>query len=198
MAFNPDHARRISALERSNRVVQVGVQSVSGKAITRAREFSTPGRLGTITAVHTHHYRNRPYGGWKRTIRLTVIWKTSVGKSSRAKCSSRFRSTTVHQLAIFLGLSRWKRLRKHGPPVSVLVQGAGTQDTAPRHHDRLVQIVRAGLTSGNLKLCRGFLDTSQFDSHPVAAVDRAKDLTATASSSLMSKTVYSLVICIRS
>ena len=44
----------------------------------------------------------------------------------------------------------------------------------------------------------GFLATNQFDSHPVAAADCAKDLTATASSSKMSKTVYSLVICIRS
>src|SRR5215472_5521511 len=69
MAFNPDHARRMRrALEGSNRVVQVGVQSVSGKAFERAREFSTPDRLGTVTAVHTHHYRNSPYGGWQRTI----------------------------------------------------------------------------------------------------------------------------------
>jgi predicted dehydrogenase len=69
MAFNPDHAHRMRrALEGSNRVVQVGVQSVSGKAFTLARELSTPDRLGTITAVHTHHYRNAPYGGWKRNI----------------------------------------------------------------------------------------------------------------------------------
>jgi predicted dehydrogenase len=69
MAFNPDHAHRMrSALEGSNRVVQVGVQSVSGKAFAHARELSTPDRLGTITAVHTHHYRNAPYGGWKRNI----------------------------------------------------------------------------------------------------------------------------------
>ena len=69
MAFNPDHARRMRrAVEGSDRVVQVGVQSVSGKAFARARELSTPDRLGTITAVHTHHYRNMPYGGWKRTI----------------------------------------------------------------------------------------------------------------------------------
>ena len=69
MAFNPDHARRMrSALQGSDRVVQVGVQSVSGKAFAQARELSTPDRLGTISAVHTHHYRNAPYGGWKRTI----------------------------------------------------------------------------------------------------------------------------------
>jgi predicted dehydrogenase len=69
MAFNPDHAHRMRrALEGTNRVVQVGVQSVSGKAFTQARELSTPVRLGTITALHTHHYRNAPYGGWKREI----------------------------------------------------------------------------------------------------------------------------------
>jgi len=69
MAFNPDHARRMRrAAEGSDRVVQVGVQSVSGRAFARARELSTPDRLGTITAVHTHHYRNMPYGGWKRAI----------------------------------------------------------------------------------------------------------------------------------
>src|SRR5262252_5640065 len=45
MAFNPDHARRMRrVLEGSNRVVQVGVQSLSGKAFARAREFSTPDR----------------------------------------------------------------------------------------------------------------------------------------------------------
>src|SRR6266404_5868757 len=69
MAFNPDHARRMRrAVEGSNRVVQVGVQSVSGKAFARVRELAAPDRMGTITAVHTHHYRNRPYGGWKRSI----------------------------------------------------------------------------------------------------------------------------------
>jgi predicted dehydrogenase len=88
MAFNPDHARRMRrALEGSNRVVQVGVQSVSGKAFARAREFSIPDRLGTITAVHTHHYRNRPYGGWKRTIPPDcslehVAWKEFEGEAA--------------------------------------------------------------------------------------------------------------------
>jgi predicted dehydrogenase len=88
MAFNPDHARRMRrALEGSNRVVQVGVQSVSGKAFARAREFSTPDRLGTISAVHTHHYRNAAYGGWKRAIPTDcnpdhVAWKEFEGEAS--------------------------------------------------------------------------------------------------------------------
>lgn len=87
MAFNPDHARRMRrAVQGSNRVVQVGVQSVSGKAFTRARELSTPDRLGTITAVHTHHYRNAPYGGWKRQIPADcnlehVAWKEFEGEA---------------------------------------------------------------------------------------------------------------------
>jgi len=88
MAFNPEHARRMRrALDGSNRVVQVGVQSVSGKAFDRAREFSTPDRLGTVTAVHTHHYRNSPYGGWKRKIPPDcnlehVAWKEFEGEAA--------------------------------------------------------------------------------------------------------------------
>jgi len=88
MAFNPDHARRMRrALEGSNRVIQVGVQSVSGKAFERAREFSIPDRLGNITAVHTHHYRNAPYGGWKRKIPPDcnlehVAWKEFEGEAA--------------------------------------------------------------------------------------------------------------------
>jgi predicted dehydrogenase len=88
MAFNPDHARRMRrAFEGSNRVVQVGVQSVSGQAFARAIEISTPDRMGTITAVHTHHYRNSPYGGWKRAIPPDcnlehVAWKEFEGEAA--------------------------------------------------------------------------------------------------------------------
>src|SRR5215469_16097157 len=88
MAFNPDHARRMRrAMEGSQRVVQVGVQSTSGKAFTRVRELSTPDRLGTLTAIHTHHYRNRPYGGWQRPIPPDcnldhVAWKEFEGEAA--------------------------------------------------------------------------------------------------------------------
>ena len=88
MAFNPDHARRMRrAVEGSNRVVQVGVQSVSGKAFARVRELAAPDRMGTITAVHTHHYRNRLYGGWKRSIPPDcnlehVAWKEFEGEAA--------------------------------------------------------------------------------------------------------------------
>jgi predicted dehydrogenase len=69
MAFNPDHAKRMrQAFEGSGRVVQIGIQSTSGAGFMKARELATPERLGVITAIHTHHYRNEPYGGWMRQI----------------------------------------------------------------------------------------------------------------------------------
>ncbi len=69
MAFNPDHAKRMrKAFQGSGRVVQIGIQSTSSDAVARAKEYLTPDKMGTITAIHTHHYRNAPYGGWKRAI----------------------------------------------------------------------------------------------------------------------------------
>ena len=69
MAFSPDHAKRMrKALDGSGRVVQVGIQMISGPGMKTVREFATPERMGTITAIHAHHYRNAPYGGWMRDI----------------------------------------------------------------------------------------------------------------------------------
>jgi predicted dehydrogenase len=69
MAFNPDHAKRMrKAFQGSGRVVQIGIQSTSSDAVARAKEYLPPDRMGTITAIHTHHYRNAPYGGWKRAV----------------------------------------------------------------------------------------------------------------------------------
>jgi len=87
MAFNPDHARRMrKAFEGSGRVVQIGIQSTSGPAEPKARELATPERMGVITALHTHHYRNAPYGGWLRKIPPDcdlqhVDWKAFEGEA---------------------------------------------------------------------------------------------------------------------
>jgi predicted dehydrogenase len=56
------------AFHGSGRVVQIGIQSTSSDAVARVREYLSPAKMGTITAIHTHHYRNAPYGGWKRAI----------------------------------------------------------------------------------------------------------------------------------
>ena len=69
MAFNPDHARRMRhAFEGSSQVVQIGIQSTSAPVFAKAQELITPARMGSITAIHTHHFRNAPYGGWLRSI----------------------------------------------------------------------------------------------------------------------------------
>jgi predicted dehydrogenase len=69
MAFNPDHAKRMrKAFQGSGRVVQIGIQATSSAGVAQAKEYLTPDKMGTITAIHTHHYRNAPYGGWKRSI----------------------------------------------------------------------------------------------------------------------------------
>jgi len=87
MAFNPDHARRMrKAFEGSGRVVQIGIQSTSGPAEPKACEYATSERMGVITALHTHHYRNAPYGGWMRKIPPDcdlqhVDWKAFEGEA---------------------------------------------------------------------------------------------------------------------
>lgn len=69
MAFSPDHAKRMRrAYEGSGRVVQVCIQSTSGPGFAEAQRLATPERLGVITLIHAHHYRNAPYGGWLRDV----------------------------------------------------------------------------------------------------------------------------------
>jgi predicted dehydrogenase len=87
MAFNPDHARRMRrAFEGSGRVVQVGIQSVTAEVFAQVKSLNTPENMGDITAIHTHMYRNAPYGGWKRPIPANcdlqhVDWKAFEGEA---------------------------------------------------------------------------------------------------------------------
>ena len=61
MAFSPEHARRMrKAFTGSGRVVQIGMQMNSGPGIRKVQEWITPERMGTITAIEAHHYRNAP------------------------------------------------------------------------------------------------------------------------------------------
>jgi predicted dehydrogenase len=87
LAFNPNHAKRMrKALEGSGRVVQVGIQSTSSPAIEQVREYLQPEHIGMITQLHTFHYRNAPYGGWKRPVPADcdlqhVDWKAFEGEA---------------------------------------------------------------------------------------------------------------------
>ena len=69
MAFNPAHARRMrKAFVGSGRVVQVGMQMNTAPSIAKIQEWIKSDRLGIVTAIQAHHYRNAPYGGWLRPI----------------------------------------------------------------------------------------------------------------------------------
>jgi predicted dehydrogenase len=87
MAFTPDHARRMrAALKGSKRVVQIGMQMVSGEGFKKIRQLATPEKMGTITALHIHHFRNSPHGGWLRPIPSDcdlqhVDWKEFQGEA---------------------------------------------------------------------------------------------------------------------
>jgi predicted dehydrogenase len=87
MAFNPNHAKRMrKALEGSGRIVQVGIQSTSSPAVEQVREYLQPEHIGQITQLHTFHYRNAPYGGWKRPVPADcdlqhVDWKAFEGEA---------------------------------------------------------------------------------------------------------------------
>lgn len=88
MAFDGVHARRMrEAFQGSNRVVQIGSQATSGPAVAAVREYLNDAHMGTITQLHTHHYRNAPYGGWKRPIPADcdpqhVDWKAFQGEAA--------------------------------------------------------------------------------------------------------------------
>ena len=50
------------------------------------KSLNTPENMGDITAIHTHMYRNAPYGGWKRPIPADcdlqhVDWKGFEGEA---------------------------------------------------------------------------------------------------------------------
>jgi predicted dehydrogenase len=86
-AFTPDHAKRMrKALTGSGRVVQIGMQMTSGQGFQKVLELATPERMGVITAIHIHHFRNAPYGGWLREIPADcdlqhVDWKAFEGEA---------------------------------------------------------------------------------------------------------------------
>lgn len=89
MAFRPEHARRMrQAFHGSGRIVQLGMQMNSGTGLSKVREFITPERMGTLTAIQAHHFRNASYGGWARQIPADcdeqhIDWTAFQGEAAR-------------------------------------------------------------------------------------------------------------------
>ncbi len=92
MAFTVDHAKRMRAAfqkDGGKHTVQIGHQSCSsGHMIDVQQWLSDPQKLGKITAIDMHMYRNTPHGKpqWSRTARITpdmnpenILWKSFQG-----------------------------------------------------------------------------------------------------------------------
>jgi len=117
MAFTPNHARRMrKAFEGSGRVVQIGMQMISGAGFLKVRELATPERMGTLTALQTFHFRNAPYGGWLRELPPDCDEQHVDWPPSKARPSTTLRSDALLQLALLLGLLRRQHVREHDPP----------------------------------------------------------------------------------
>jgi predicted dehydrogenase len=90
MAFTVDHAKRMRAAfqKAPKQVVQIGHQSCSFGMVKDAESFVQSGKLGKVTAIHAHMYRNTPHGKaqWSRPTYPdmtpeNVLWKSFLGEA---------------------------------------------------------------------------------------------------------------------
>jgi predicted dehydrogenase len=90
MAFTVDHAKQMRAAYKKagRRTVQIGHQACSSGQVTDAVEFTRDNKLGKITMVHMHMYRNTPHGKpqWSRPVYPdmtpeNIIWKSFLGEA---------------------------------------------------------------------------------------------------------------------
>ncbi len=92
MAFTVDHAKRMRAAYKktSNQVVQIGHQHCSSGQVQDAAEFLSGNKLGKVTAVHMHMYRNTPHGKpqWSRPVypdmtAENILWNAFLGEAPK-------------------------------------------------------------------------------------------------------------------
>jgi len=90
MAFTVSHAKKMrAALQRAGRrTVQIGHQSCSSGQVRDALSFLSDNKLGRITAIHAHMYRNTPHGKpqWSRPVYPdmtpeSIMWKSFLGEA---------------------------------------------------------------------------------------------------------------------
>ncbi len=92
MAFTVDHAKRMRAAfqKAPKQVVQIGHQSCSFGMVKDAEAFTQSGKLGKVTAIHAHMYRNTPHGKaqWSRPTYPdmtpeNVLWNSFLGDAPK-------------------------------------------------------------------------------------------------------------------
>ena len=90
MAFTVDHAKRMRAAYQQAKglTVQIGHQSCSSGMMQDALAFARSGKIGKITAIVAHMYRNTPHGKpqWARPIypdmtTENILWKQFLGEA---------------------------------------------------------------------------------------------------------------------
>ena len=108
MAFNPGprqaHAEGVCRLRSRGAGGHADEQRAGHPQV---QELVAAGRLGTITAIQAHHYRNAPYGGWLRQIPADcdAAARRLAGLRGRGQ-ASRLRSPALHELAVLTGTTR--------------------------------------------------------------------------------------------
>lgn len=92
MAFTVEHAKRMRAAYQAagKRTVQIGHQSCSSGQVSDAVDFLADNKLGQITAVHMHMYRNTPHGKpqWSRPVYPdmtpeNILWDSFQGEAAK-------------------------------------------------------------------------------------------------------------------
>ena len=92
MAFTPEHAKRMRTAFKNagKRTVQIGHQACSSGQVTDANSFLAGNKLGQITAIHMHMYRNTPHGKaqWSRPVYPdmnpeNILWDSFQGEAAK-------------------------------------------------------------------------------------------------------------------
>jgi predicted dehydrogenase len=91
MAFTVDHAKRMRSAFQTDggkHIVQIGHQSCSSGQVADAASFLADNKVGKITAIHAHMYRNTPHGKpqWSRPVypdmtSESILWNSFLGEA---------------------------------------------------------------------------------------------------------------------
>ncbi len=91
MAFTVEHAKRMrAAYSRSGgkQTVQIGHQACSSGHVPDAMQMLASGKVGKVTAIHAHMFRNTPHGKpqWARPVSPdmtaeTILWPSFLGSA---------------------------------------------------------------------------------------------------------------------
>jgi predicted dehydrogenase len=92
MAFTVEHAKRMRAAYQKvsgKQTVQIGHQHCSSGQMTDAMTMVKAGKLGKVTMIETHMFRNTPHGKpqWSRPVypdmtSENILWKQFLGEST--------------------------------------------------------------------------------------------------------------------